>query len=578
VTTVHVFSGTSGRAAPASLLQAIDGNFYGTTLGNCTGHVFRMSPSGAVTVVYTVSRSDGNGGCVPFPGIVAGVDGNIYGTTLGSPHGARGTIYRLSLNGQPTIIREFDWTQSPTGSLVHANDGQLYGAFASGSPTNQVVGRVSSDGSVTPLHTFSGASFSPPDESGIARLVRGTDGHLWGTAASGGFLEGGTIFRLCPPAAPAGVSAGPAGATGIRVSWAAINGAATYRLTRRTASGPAIVVSTGSDTSFLDAGVTAGTRYFYVVTAINAAGESLGSNEVAITPGRGIAGDFDGDGKTDLTVFRALTGMWYILKSGTGFVGGDGYLWGQSTDAPQNGDFDADGRADLTVYRPTNDGQAFWFIVQSSTGAPIPGPVGWGQITDVPTPGDYEGDGKTDRAVFRPDNGTWYILTSSGNASTGGLAYQWGAITDVAVPADYDGDGRTDLAVYRPSTGHWFIRTSSTNFARHVTYQWGILGDIPVAADYDGDGTADLAVYRPSTGFWYLLRSSSGFIAGEGFAWGADADVPVPGDYDGDGRTDITVYRPSSGHWFILKSSTYYSEWSTYQWGMPEDIPVLKSH
>jgi hypothetical protein len=190
-------------------------------------------------------------------------------------------------------------------------------------------------------------------------------------------------------------------------------------------------------------------------------------------------------------------------------------------------DVDGDGKSDITVYR---DG--VWYVIRSSDG--IQTAVGWGgPPQDKPLPGDYDGDGKVDQAVYR--DGVWFILRSSDG---GGAVIEWGGLPqDIPVPADYDGDGKTDLAVYRD--GVWFILRSSDGGGTVI--EWGGLSqDIPVPADYDGDGKTDLAVYRD--GVWFVLRSSDG--AGMGVTWGgAPEDIPVPGDYDGDGKTDQAVYR-----------------------------------
>ena len=97
-------------------------------------------------------------------------------------------------------------------------------------------------------------------------------------------------------------------------------------------------------------------------------------------------------------------------------------------------DFDGDGSSDIAVYR-----NGLWIYKPSTGGANIAAQFGGG--TDVPLPADYDGDGKTDVAVNR--NGLWIILRSDG-----GMAVVWfGGGTDVPVPADYDGDGETDIAV-----------------------------------------------------------------------------------------------------------------------------------
>jgi len=148
-------------------------------------------------------------------------------------------------------------------------------------------------------------------------------------------------------------------------------------------------------------------------------------------------------------------------------------------------DFDGDGRSDIAVYRNGD-----WFIHRSSDGGATL--IAWGIVQDIPVPADYDGDGKTDIAVYR--NGDWFIHRSSDGGVT---SLGWGIAGDMPVPADYDGDGKTDIAVYR--NGDWFIHRSSDGGVTAVG--WGSVGDIPVPADYDGDGKTDIAVYRSGDWF-----------------------------------------------------------------------------
>jgi hypothetical protein len=175
-------------------------------------------------------------------------------------------------------------------------------------------------------------------------------------------------------------------------------------------------------------------------------------------------------------------------------------------------DFDGDGITDIGVYR---DGM--WFIRRSSNEGLIT--VEWGGAPrDIPVPGDYDGDGKTDIALYR--DGTWFIRQSSDNLEP--VVIWGGAPQDVPVPGDYDGDGKTDIALYRD--GMWFIRRSSDTAL--IAQEWGgAPQDIPVPADYDGDGKTDIAIYR--NGKWFIRPSSndSTLIAQE---WGgAPQDIPV---------------------------------------------------
>ena len=300
---------------------------------------------------------------------------------------------------------------------------------------------------------------------------------------------------------------------------------------------------------------------------------TIGQQTVTIfQAGRNNQGDIDGDGRSELAIYRPSAGSWYLLRSGTEFTGGAGYSWGASTDLPVIGEFDGDGRHDLVVFRPTT---GHWFVLKSSTNFTTSATYQWGTAGDIPVPADYDGDGRTDLAVYRPSSGTWYVLTSGTNY-TGAFGYAWGVNTDVPIPGDFDGDLRADLVVYRPGSGHWFILKSSTGYTLSDTYQWGTTGDVPVPGNYDGDTRSDIAIYRPSSGTWFVLTSSSSFSSGIAYAWGVSTDTPVPADYDGDGRTDMAVYRSSTAHWFILKSRTNFTTHSTYQWGTSGDIPPLK--
>jgi hypothetical protein len=143
-----------------------------------------------------------------------------------------------------------------------------------------------------------------------------------------------------------------------------------------------------------------------------------------------------------------------------------------SVNRSSTADFDGDGRTDISVFRPS-DGT--WYVMQS--GSNTFRAQQFGTNGDRIVPGDYDGDGRTDFAVFRqtPQNGIWYVLRSADNSFS---AVQWGLNTDKPVPGDYDGDGKTDIAVYR--SGIWYILQSSNG--QFATQQFGSSSDIPVAA------------------------------------------------------------------------------------------------
>jgi FG-GAP-like repeat len=313
-------------------------------------------------------------------------------------------------------------------------------------------------------------------------------------------------------------------------------------------------------------------NHYFVTMRVSRYSATAGPPPPPPPPSRSTLGDFDGDGRSEIGIWRPTTGEWWLRSSAGGFASYGPFGWGSGGDIPVAADYDGDRRTDFAVYRPST---GVWYILKSSTNFTAQAAYGWGGNADVPVPGDYDGDRKTDIAVYRPSNGAWYILNSSTNFTTYG-AIGWGAGGDVPVPGDYDGDGKTDLAIYRPSVGAWYILTSSSNFTTFIGYTWGAGTDVPVTADYDGDGRTDIAVYRLSTGVWYILKSSTNFTGAVGYAWGVGSDVPTPADYDGDGKADIAIYRPGTGTWYILKSSTNFTTYDAYDWGTSGDVPILR--
>lgn len=247
--------------------------------------------------------------------------------------------------------------------------------------------------------------------------------------------------------------------------------------------------------------------------------------------------DYDGDGKTDLSVFRPNTGVWWIqnsLDSNT-----RAYQFGQSADRIVPADYTGDGKTDMALFR---DGT--WFVLRSENFTFFAAP--FGLATDIPAPGDFDADGKADLAVFRQTVGTWFIQRST----QGFVAIPWGANGDVPTVGDYDNDGQADVAIFRSSNGSWWVRRSR---AGNLVVVFGNSTDKPAPADYTGDGKTDIAFFRPQNGNWFVLRSED--LSFYSAPFGANGDVPVVGDYDGDGRADLAVFRPTTATWFINRST-----------------------
>lgn len=269
--------------------------------------------------------------------------------------------------------------------------------------------------------------------------------------------------------------------------------------------------------------------------------------------------DFDGDGKTDIAIFRPLAAAeWWVNRSSTGQT--FALQFGSSTDKIAPADYTGDGKADIAFFRPAS---GEWYVLRSEDFSFFAFP--FGTNGDIPTPADYDADGKADPAVFRPSTSTWFISQSGGG---GTRIFQFGVTGDKPVVADYDGDGKADVGIFRAAAGgaEWWISRST---AGSLALQFGANTDKAVQCDYTGDGKADIAIWRPSTGDWLIVRSED--FSFYGFPFGANGDVPSPGDFDGDGKFDATVFRPSSATWFIARST---AGTQIVQFGATGDRPI----
>ncbi len=265
--------------------------------------------------------------------------------------------------------------------------------------------------------------------------------------------------------------------------------------------------------------------------------------------------DFDGDSRSDISIWRPSGGAWYSLPSSSS-GGFSAVSWGLSSDKPAPGDYTGDGITDAAVFRPADGG---WYILRSENSSFTF--VGFGLSGDIPVPADFDGDGLTDVAVFRPSNGAWFSMDSSNGNVRGKLFGQSG---DIPIPGDYDGGGSADLTIFRPSTATWY-RFNAADGQFFIT-QFGAGGDQPVSGDFDGDSKTDIAIFRPSNGVWYSINSSNGNV--QAIQWGQNGDIPAPADYDGDGRSEPAVFR--QGTWYVLRNGNA----SITNFGLAGDVPV----
>jgi uncharacterized repeat protein (TIGR03803 family) len=200
VTIMHEFLGAPNGGQPyGSLVQAADGNLYGTTWdggANDKGSIFRMTLGGVVTIVHSFTAA--THGANPLTAMIIGTDGNFYGTTSVDGPAGFGTIFRFTLQGTFSVVHAFPGGASnganPYAPVIQGADGALYGTTRDGgtSAVGTVFKTSLPGGETTVLHSFNGANGRYP----TAGLVQGIDTHLYGTTSMGGAGNIGTIFRV----------------------------------------------------------------------------------------------------------------------------------------------------------------------------------------------------------------------------------------------------------------------------------------------------------------------------------------------------------------------------------------------
>jgi hypothetical protein len=344
-----------------------------------------------------------------------------------------------------------------------------------------------------------------------------------------------------------------------------VNGPVLFTLTGASGTSGTLTLAPTAVTPEQVADLRAKRWYVNIHTTQFPTGEIRGQIKIANT-----VSDFDGDGRTDIRVYRPSVNGFYTLNSINNSVTFNAFA-GSGTITSSHDDYDGDGRNDLVSF--SGEGTLrVWRILQTASNTVRE--VRWGQISanDQVVPADYDGDGKADIAIYRRSEGIWYIIRSSDN-QTQAEVYGLGP-NDVANVGDFDKDGKNDLTVHRDTANGkaWFTRRSSDGATSVVL--WG--GAIAPAADFvfppgqidiDGDGRQDHMVIRDPVGptqgspnlgnqiAYFIRRSSDGqpFV----LQWGLDTDVRQFGDYDGDGKTDIVARRDIGGQlvWYIYQSS-----------------------
>jgi uncharacterized repeat protein (TIGR03803 family) len=236
--TLHSFNFTDGSIPLGGLIQATDGDFYGTTSEggdgsfSCTnqfsgghgsagcGTVFKITANGTLTTLHNFCSEVVSylckDGTTPYAGLVQAADGTFYGTTTaGGGVGTNracgitgcGTVFRITASGTLTTLLDFDILDGyfPEAALVQATDGNLYGtteqggantACFDGSDGCGTVFKITPSGTLTTLYSFCPQTSCADGEEPQAGLVQDTNGQFYGTTTGGGANGDGTVFSL----------------------------------------------------------------------------------------------------------------------------------------------------------------------------------------------------------------------------------------------------------------------------------------------------------------------------------------------------------------------------------------------
>jgi uncharacterized repeat protein (TIGR03803 family) len=210
LTTLHSFDGTDGSLPYAGLVQAANGTFYGATErgganGGCNGGegcgtVFKITPSGTLTILHSFDKTDGS---LPDAGLVQAANGAFYGTTEEGGANGYGTVYKITLSGALTTLHSFDKMDGscPYAGLIQATDGSFYGTTVQGGANGGCRGlgcgtvfKITANGNLMTLYNFGkGGHGNEP----FAGLIQGTDGNFYGTTGGDGFSgDYGKVFKI----------------------------------------------------------------------------------------------------------------------------------------------------------------------------------------------------------------------------------------------------------------------------------------------------------------------------------------------------------------------------------------------
>ncbi len=429
VSTLYTFTGAADGAYPhAGLLQATDGNFYGTTWQGTTapsayGVVFRLTPGGAFTTLYTFTRTDDGG--EPHAALIEGIDGNLYGTTeLGGTYDG-GTVFKITPGGVLTTLYAFSRGSDggqPEAALIQGDDGNFYGTTSQyGANGYGTAFKMTPAGILTTLHAFAGGADGAYPE---APLIKGADGNFYGTTSHGATSSyHGTVFKITPAG----------GLTTLHVFSDATDGA--Y---------PHAALLLANDGNFYGTTSFGGTSNWGTVFKMTPTGTLNILHSFAEAP----------DGAyPEAALIQATDGKLYGTTAyggtsdyGAAFVVSAGLV-------PR--------AASVGTFRPTNG--AFYLDYNWNgiwDGCGIDRCLSMGLNGDIALVGDWNGSGTAKVGTFRPSDGAFY-LDYNGNGAWDGCGtdrcLSIGLNGDIPLVGDWNGSGTVKVGTFRPTNGAFYL-------------------------------------------------------------------------------------------------------------------------